>query len=42
MRQRIEHIVLGGVGVIGQVDHPDILTVGVTVLHDPVDRRDHL
>ena len=33
---------LRGVGTVGEVEHPDVQTVVVAMLHDPVDRRDHL
>ena len=38
----IVDVVLGAVGVVGEVEDPDVQPVGVAVLDDPVDRCDHL
>ena len=40
--ERVDRAVLGRVGAVGEVEHPDVHPVVVLVLHDPVDGRDHL
>ena len=40
--QRVEPVVLGAVGAVGEVEDPDVESGVVAVLHDPVDGGDDL
>src|SRR3712207_9296806 len=40
--QRVEGGVLGRVGAVAEVDHPDVEVAVVAVLHDPVEGGDDL
>ena len=42
LRQRIDFGRLTACGVVRQVEHADVQTVGLPVLDDPIDRRNHL
>ena len=42
MGQRVEPVVLIGVGAVRQRDDPDVVAVEITVLHHPIDGGDHL